>query len=50
MTLENVILKVMKGSLVVMKGIIDRNLYYLKSSTVVDSLTVSVILDVDEIT
>jgi len=33
-TLENIILKVTKGSLVVMKGIRDRNLYYLKDSTV----------------
>jgi len=44
-TLENGILKVTKGSLVVMKGI--RNLYYLKGSTITGSLTVSVVSDVD---
>jgi len=46
-TLENGILKVMKGSLVVMKGIRDRNLYYLKGSTFTGSLTASVVSDVD---
>ena len=46
-TLENGILKVTKGSLVVMKGIRDRNLYYLKGSTVTSFLTASVVLDVD---
>jgi len=38
-TLENGILKVTKGSLVVMKGIRDKNLYYFKGSTVIGSLT-----------
>ena len=38
-TLENGIPKVTKGSLVVMKGVRDRNLYYLKGSTVTGSLT-----------
>jgi len=47
MTLENRILKVTKGSLVVMKGIRDRNLYYLKGNTVISSLTASVVTDVD---
>jgi len=46
-TLENGILKVMKGSLIVMKGIKDMNLYYLKGSTVTGSLTASVVSDVD---
>ena len=47
MTLENGILKVTKGFLVVMKEIKDRNLYYLKGSTVIGSLTTSVVSDVD---
>ena len=34
MTLENGILKVTKGSMVVMKGARYRNLYYWKGSTV----------------
>ena len=46
-TLENEILKVTKRSLVVMKGIRDKNLYYLKDSTVIDSLTASVVSYVD---
>ena len=46
-TLKNGILKVKKGSLVVMKEIRDRNLYYLKESTVTVSLTASVVSDVD---
>jgi len=46
-TLENEILKIKKGSLVVMKGIKDRNLYYLKGSIVTGSLTASVVSDVD---
>jgi len=46
-TLENIILKVTKGSLVVMKGIRDRNLYYLKDSIVTGSLTSSVVSDED---
>jgi len=45
--LENGILKVTKGSLVVMKGIRDSNLYYMKGSTVTSSLTASVVSDVD---
>jgi len=47
MTLENGILKVTKGFLVVMKEIKDRNLYYLKGSIVIGSLTTSVVSDVD---
>jgi len=43
MTLENRILKVTKGFLVVMEGIRDRNLYYLKGGTVTGSLTTSVV-------
>jgi len=46
-TLENEILKVTKGSLVVMKRIRDRNLYYLKGSTVIGYLTASVVSDID---
>ena len=46
-TLENVILNVTKGSLVVMKVIRDKSLYYLKGSTVTDFLTILVVLDVD---
>jgi len=46
-TLENRILKVTKGSLVVMKGIRNRNLYYLKGNIVIGSLTASVVSDVD---
>jgi len=45
--LESGILKATKGSLVVMKEIRDRNLYYLKGSTFTGSLTASVISDVD---
>jgi len=45
-TLENNILKVTKGSLVVMKGIRDMNVYYLKGTAVTDSLTASMISDV----
>ena len=41
-TLESAILKVTKGSLVVMKGIRDMNLYYLKGSTVTCALATSV--------
>jgi len=43
MTLENEILKVTKGSLVVMKEIKDRKSYYLKGSTITGSLTASVV-------
>ena len=39
-TLKNGILKVTKGSMVVMKGIRDENFYYLKGSTVTSSMTV----------
>jgi len=46
-TLENGILKVTKGSLVLVKGIKDKNLYYLKGSTVTGSLAASVVSDVD---
>jgi len=46
-TLKNEILKVTKGSLVVMKGIRDKNLYYLKGSIVTGSLTTSIVSDVD---
>jgi len=45
--LKNEILKVTKGSFVVIKGIKDRNLYYLKGSTVTGSLTAPVVSDVD---
>jgi len=44
-TLENEILKVIKGSLAVMKETRDRNLYYLKGSTVTNSLIASVVSD-----
>ena len=33
-TLENGVLKIMEGSMILMKGVRDRNLYYLKDSTV----------------
>ena len=46
-TLENGILKVTKGTMVVMKGIRNRNLYYLKSSTVTGILTIVVNSDED---
>ena len=46
-TLENGILKLTKGSLVVMKGIRNRNLYYLKGSIVTASLTASVVSNED---
>jgi len=45
-TLENGNLKVTKGSMVVMKGIKNRNLYYLKSSTVTGVL--AIVVDSDE--
>ena len=38
-TLENKILKVTRGSMVMMKRIRDKNLYYLKGNTVTGSLT-----------
>ena len=38
-TLENGILKITKISMVVMKGVRDRNLYYLKDSTDTGALT-----------
>jgi len=47
MTLENEILKVTKRSLVVMKGMRDRNLYYLKGNIATGSLMASVISDVN---
>ena len=47
MMLENEILKVTKGSLVVMKWIRDRNLCYLKGSTVTGSLTASMVSNKD---
>ena len=47
MTLENEILKFMKGSMIMMKGIIDRNLYYLKGRTITGSLTASVVSNKD---
>jgi len=40
--LENQILKVTKGFMVVMKGVRDTNLYYLKGSTITTALTASV--------
>ena len=46
-TMENGILKVTKGSLVVMKGVRDRNLYCLKGSTVTGILAASVGSDDD---
>jgi len=46
-TLENGTLKVTKGFMVVMKGIRDRNLYYLKGSTVTGPLTASVVSNED---
>ena len=45
--LDNEILKVTKGSLAVIKGIRDRNLYYLKDSTATGSLTASIVSDID---
>jgi len=45
--LENGSLKVTKGSIVMMKGVMDRNLYYLKDSTVISALTASVDSDDD---
>jgi len=46
-TLENRIFQVIKGSLVVMKEIRDRYLYYLKGSAVTDPLMALVVSDVD---
>jgi len=46
-TLDNGILKVTKGAIVVMKGIRDRNSYYLKGSTTTSSLIASVISNKD---
>ena len=40
--LENGIIKVMNGSMIVMKGIRNRNLCYLKGSTVTGVLTIVV--------
>ena len=46
-TLENGVFNVMKGSMVVMKGVRDSNLYYLKSSTVTGALAAAVDSDED---
>jgi len=46
-TLENGILKITKGSMIVMKGARDRNLYYLKGSTVTGVMTALVDSDDD---
>ena len=45
-TLDNGILKTTKESTVVMKGLRDRNLYYLKDSTVIGAL--AAVVDSDE--
>ena len=42
MTMENGILKITKGSIVVMKGSRDKNLNYLKGSTITCVLVASV--------
>ena len=42
MTLENGVLKVPKWSTVVIKGVRDRNLYYLKGSTVTGALAAAI--------
>ena len=47
MTLENGILKITKGSMIVMKDARDRNLYYLKGSIVTGVMTALVDLDDD---
>jgi len=46
-TIENDILKITKGSMFVMKGVRDRNLYYLKSSTITGDLKALVDSDDD---
>ena len=46
-TIENNILKITKGSMFVMKGVRDRNLYYLKSSTITGDLKALVDSDDD---
>ena len=46
-TMENGILKITKGFMVIMKGERDRNLYYLKVNTVTCALTASVESDDD---
>jgi len=43
-TFENGILEITKGSMVVMKSVRDKNLYYLKGSTVTGALAASVML------
>jgi len=48
-TLENGVFKVTKESMVVMKGLRDMNLYYLKDSTVTGSLAAVVDFDEDAI-
>ena len=46
MTLENGVLKATQGSIVVTKGFRDRNLYYLKYSTITGAL--AAVVDSDE--
>jgi len=46
-TMENGILKITKGSMVVMKGVRDKSLYYLKGSTMTGVLAASVDSDKD---
>ena len=45
--LENGVLKVMKGSMVVMKYFNDKNLYYLKDNIVTGALEIAVDSDED---
>ena len=45
--MENGILKITKGPMVVMKGARDRNLYYLKGNTVTCVMAASIDLDED---
>jgi len=46
-TMENGIFKITKGSMVLMEGVRDMNLYYLKGSTVTCALKASVDSDDD---
>jgi len=46
-TIDNGVLKITKGLIVVTKGVIDRNLYYLKGSKVKGVLVASVDSDGD---
>ena len=48
-TIENEVLKIIKGSMVVMKTVRDRNLYYLKDSTLTGILAASLGSDEDTI-